>query len=490
MNDILEILKKNVFWIICGVVFLISVGLFISATLAASENQESFGKIKSEYDTAQRLKRQVVSNETIRRLGINSKNAQKDYNNAKTAALISSDRRFLSNKIFPFVSQEDSTYYYKEFAEDYCSSISSPEKGFIKSLNGGGCLSTSEVEQIRNDYAKNTTPATGGTRSGYGQRAITGGSGGNANDRSGIDNIIDEAQIERSTKIAIYINTDSFCCYDYWDGHAGVENDPTTLPINSWFSQVAYWVQEDVVASIGKVNNKDVSVQNNPIKRVLEISFSGTPLTSTGTKSGRTGTQGGSRRSTGRQTNVNTSAVTSLRPSSQSFLPAYLKKTEAPAGSQSTLEGNMSSPWTKRSSNELADVVHFHVGVIVSTSHINSLVNALQSTKVSPDGKKRNQISVLDISTAPLNIESEKQAGYYYGRASLSVLRINCEYAFFKFKDATQYAKKMPTAVKDLFSDKKPGSAQKSSPGRSPRGHGMMPGMPRMPGMPGRPPRN
>jgi hypothetical protein len=120
-------------------------------------------------------------------------------------------------------------------------------------------------------------------------------------------------------------------------------------------------------------------------------------------------------------------------------------------------EGQITPPWTHRVSDSLVDVVHFETAVVIDTERINDFINVLQSEKTTPvvlsDGKTgtknwRNQITVLLISVDPIQVDSEKAAGYYYGSASLGVLRVVGEYIFFK----NGYDKYKPEIVKKMFS--------------------------------------
>ena len=70
---------------------------------------------------------------------------------------------------------------------------------------------------------------------------------------------------------------------------------------------------------------------------------------------------------------------------------------------------------------------------------------------------------MLDISTEPLDSESENMAGYYYGKASLVVLRLNCEYTFFKFN--SKYVDAKPEAVKEFIVNQKGNTSTRRSTG-------------------------
>ena len=109
----------------------------------------------------------------------------------------------------------------------------------------------------------------------------------------------------------------------------------------------------------------------------------------------------------------------------------------------------MVASWTGHVSDETAHVVHFELGVIIDTTQVIAFMNALQSLKEAGEINQRNQITVLEWQTEPLEIEKEKFAGFHYGSGSLTTLRLICEYIFFR----EGYAKHMPKPVTKLFEE-------------------------------------
>ncbi|MCF7957825.1 MAG: hypothetical protein K9M57_05180, partial [Phycisphaerae bacterium] len=163
MKNILEILKKNVFWILCGVVFLVSMGLFVSAMLNASENQKKFDEIKKQYDEAQRLEGEVVSNIELQLLESNANKASMDYKAAMALAMKTSSRPLLHERVFPSAPPASSALYYQEFAQSYCDSI----KEMMLFLNGGDRPSSQEEMKKQEEYTKNASTTGRGAGGGY-----------------------------------------------------------------------------------------------------------------------------------------------------------------------------------------------------------------------------------------------------------------------------------------------------------------------------------
>lgn len=320
------------------------------------------------------------------------------------------------------------TLYYQEFSKLYYQAID----GLIESVNGDDRPSDREENKIKQEY----TERTGGT---------TGSAGGGMNyARSGkktqTEKLIDALRKTRAENISIYASPDCFCCYTFWKERED-SDDKDQLMTDSWYSQVAYWIQQDVILSIDNINSKSATVQENPIKRLIEVSFGGVEA-GMGVR-GRTARGDKPRR-------VNGNIASRFRSNSQKLLPEYVTSEEGDDENPTVYFGNISEPWTGHVSDNLADVVHFEVGVIIDSTRMVDFINKLQEIK--DDGIKRNQITVLETQMEAVDIDAERTAGYYYGPASLTVLRLTCEYTFFKDqneKAKTGYEYYKPKPVKD-----------------------------------------
>ena len=434
----MNFIKKRLFLIGCVAAFLAGVGFFVPAMMINAGNMKDFSGIEAEYNkVSNTMARNAVHNNVLAKLQENRDRIHEDAQKVVLLAQQTSNRPLIYQKVFPKPWEESSKIiYYRNFADAYYKLI---DRFIGEYLGGGPRPSPAEEEKIREEYRK--TSVDGGR--GMGGAFSTGASRTSmAETPEAI--LIDELRRDRAGQINVYVSPDSFCCYDYWKNHGGTGNAEALL-MDSWFTQVAAWIEEDVVLSINQVN-RGASVLKNPVKRLIEISFAGGPATPSGDRATTSSTR------TGTVSRQQESLVGRREQNSESYLPDYVirKSSSGSREEQEVLTGTLTTSMTKRASDELIDVVHFELAVIVDTTAVIDFINALQSLKhdrQDPDRYKRNQITVLEYVLEPVDVEQEIVAGYHYGPASLGVMRIVCEYFFFK----SGYEKYKPEPVKDLF---------------------------------------
>jgi len=467
--------------------FLVGVCLMVLGTMVRADNLKELAKIEAEYKNMSSLRSRVVHENVLSKLKKNAEDAQSDAARVAEIAGQSSKRPLLFKEVFP-EPKESQTLFYEYFAENYCRAID----GFVQQLNGGDRPSTTEIDRLLQDHRERSGGVSGTGSLGGGRYSPS------MSDRSSPetleDKLISGLYLSRAKKVSCYVNPDAFCCYDYWKSHPDGPRD--TMLLDSWFTQLAAWIQEDVVLSINQLNRVEASVLENPVKRLIEVSFggaeAGTMMTGGATVTSRSSESAGkpsglpfpagvpgignpSRLGSGFQYDGYGGGNAAARhdANSGSRLPGYVMfqksvgmgvpgvpgmpmTTTMPgsvgtaSGSEGSLTGTMTTPLTDRSSNDLIDVVHFEVAVIIDSTRINDFTNALQDIKYSaddPESSKRNQITILKLQIDPVDMEAEKTLGYRYGVASLSVLRLVCEYVFFK----AGYEAYKPEPVKKLL---------------------------------------
>lgn len=539
----MNFIKKYLFFLICLVVFLLGIIMFTFGMMISSGNAKENRKIESQYKKATKLSRKVIHQNVLDRLENKARQARVDQKAVEAKARKTTSRPLLHQNVFPTPPGQSSVIYYRQFAQQYCLAIDI----LMGMLNGSDRPSEIEEKNVLENYDKGKSKRRdySGDNLGY---------GGNMNfprrgSRRGTqDNpLIEELRRERAKQISIYANPDSFSCYDYWRDHQGeADGGRDILMLDSWFSQIALWIQEDVITSVGQVNRQSASVLQNPIKRLIEVSFCGVKTfdSRSSMRRGRFDRQIAQRRQVG----------------SEHVLPDYVLSEKGTPGQADIMSGNITTPWTKRASEDLVDVVHFEVAVIIDSTHMIEFINSLQGMKnnygasaiidfidalasmkhyraseitdfvqslesmnnddattiidfinnlqkmkshkasaiiafvnamgnlldanapeiiafvQSLQGRdniaeaariidfintlesinnqaadpKRNQITVLETQWEPVRIQVENENGYYYGSASLTVLRLLCEYSFFK----VGYEQLKPKPVKKLLEDK------------------------------------
>jgi len=211
--------------------------------------------------------------------------------------------------------------------------------------------------------------------------------------------------------------------------------------------------------AIAEINADSKSVPTSHIKRLIEISFQGISVGTSGTTVNTRYTSATPSRFT--STTLNLGAARRVG-GSELFLPEYVHQPNVTApgsitsGSKVENVGQIAASWTQRVSGELVDVVQFEMGVIINTIKIGDFINALQSEKFTKmnltdsthsNQFRRNQITVLQIMIEPIEADLEKESGFYYGPGSLAVLRLVGEYVFFK----SGYGASMPKIVKEIL---------------------------------------
>jgi len=468
----MNFIKKHlVLIIITSVVIMVGMGLFVFGKMKDSANKKKLSQIKSDYSQAAGLAKEVVCQNVLDSLRTNVQLAQDDEKRVTEIARQTSKRPLLFEKVFPAPAEVSSARsYYNQFGQQYCQAI----ENLLVVCRSGDRPSAIEEQKVLDSYkgsassegagssrtdtrATTAVPPGGATMPSEMPRGMSEGAArtmGNpaaalTNLKSSEQRLVDELRRKRAQSISVYANTDALCGYGYWQGHPGT-GEPETLSLNSWFSQLSYWIQQDVVLSVAKINDNSKSVLENPVKRLVEIGFAGATAGAPSVR--RDSTSAGSE-------------TTATRKSNPDNLPQYVIRSPGASGPDAAAgppAGAITSPWTGRAGDELIDVVHFSVSVIVDTTRMADFINALQSEKYDADNaNRRNQITVLDMRVEPLDVEVEQAAGFHYGPGSLTLLRLNCEYFFFK----SGYEEFKPEAVKKLFLGQEAQSPQRGELG-------------------------
>lgn len=425
----MDFIKKRLFLICCILIVLLGVGIFLSGMMVASDNRVERDNIETLYESIPPLTNRIVRDEELTQIEKIARLVENDRDTIYTLAWQTTNRPCIYEEVFPELDNEDfRIFHYAEFGKKYCRLIES----FLRDLNAGDSPSDAEEEKKRLEYQESL--------SGVGSQDYT----RQVRDTENIQILLENLRMERSQQIAIYATTDSFCCYDHWKSQP--MGDKKTMLLDSWYTQLAAWIQEDVVQAISQINGSSQSVSDSPVKRLIEISFGGAKAASVSPRKSASSTyqkteKGGAPRHF---------------EGSEYNLPAYVLKSKTERSDSDVLVGEMAPSFTKRACDDLVHVVHFELAVVIDSTKIADFINTLQSEKYTltpqTDGtllkqNKRNQITVIQLDIDPIDIEAEKNAGYYYGPASLKVLRIIGEYIFFQ----KGYQKYIPQPVREII---------------------------------------
>ncbi len=432
--------------LICCLVVLAGIGIFVPGYMKAGENAQARKKLETTLSSVPgaRSAARGLNDQVYARFTENGNLANQDLKvvlekAAQTSArpLICSDPR---EEVFPDLRSGNPIIYYRNFSNNYLKVV----EDYLVQMNAADRPSEHEEEKVRLDYQKNIV----GEKN---TRSIAPGGGGMMDmgmdmgmgmampgrtrvaEDSPAQKLVNELRRQRSESITVYANKDCFAAYNYWETQPNLEK-PIML-MDMWFTQLAAWIQQDVVNAVKLMNGESQRVADSPLKRLIEVSFNGAEV-----DSGKGGAS--SRR-------ADTGVVAPRRAGSMNSLPDYVIGAQGAEADVSMAAGIMTYPWTKRVGDDLIDVVHLEIAAIIESTAVNDFINALQTGRLRPDQDpvQQSQITVLQMTLDPIDPEAEKNAGYYYGPGSLVTLRMICEYTLFK----SGYSDIMPADVKALF---------------------------------------
>ncbi|MFA6175897.1 MAG: hypothetical protein WC765_04895 [Phycisphaerae bacterium] len=404
--DIAKILKKNIAIIIPAAIAFVAVLLFIPTAMMRgkiSENLEQSQRLAQEVDSTLYS---VVSEKQHELVKAYEDLHEQDSNDIHNLAVQTTQRELLSYKIFP-EPNETSSQIFNEFKQSYTAAFAT----LIKDMNALDAPSDAEIKKEAGASGQNIE---------LGERGRTTSS---AADKSNTQ-IIDIVCKRRGEEVPVYANPQVFSGYGFWDGweYFGMENAVR----DCWYSQMAYWIHRDIVDSINSINKGSASVSQSSVKRLLGIRFESADAAAVGS----TGTAG----------SVNATE-----------LPQYVIQ----GG------GQLCSAWTKRTSGEKIDIVHFSVAVVIRANDVLKFMDALCSEKehyfAGYDGQlerqkfKHNQITILQSNIDSVDRQNADHLRYRYGQDAVVHLNLICEYLFNRegydaIKPKTVAAQLNPTA--------------------------------------------
>ncbi|MBE0534495.1 MAG: hypothetical protein IH624_02415 [Phycisphaerae bacterium] len=319
-------------------------------------------------------------------------------------------RELISYRIFP-KPLDKSQQVFDEYAARYRAAIEQMVRG-MKAMEA-----PSEME-IRDEIGESS-----GARSAYAANAY---SRSPSASRPGQGDTARQAMIDavcarRAEQIAVYANPTVFKWYEYWGDFKFPGEDLAVT--DCWNSQLAYWIYEDVAASINGLNAGSANVYASPVKRLLGVTFSqeaGYPEA----RGAYTGARGYGRGDYGE----------SYSGAMRGDAPEYIRVAE---GGQLGV-----AAWTARICNEDIDVVHFSVAVITASSAVMPFMKELCSAKAhtwraglinengAPQTGQHNQITILKSEVIPVDPLAAENASYRYGDEAVVRLNLVCEYLF------------------------------------------------------------
>jgi hypothetical protein len=323
-----------------------------------------------------------------------------DVNAIENLVKGTTQRELLCYNIFPDTN-ERTTQLYEEFSHKYRSGLDT----MLKSVKAGTAPTWSDIgEAMRKAGQRQVSPEMMAS----GQRKI-------------FDNLCQE----KAQAADVYASQMDIAGYTYWDGWKFENRDAAYR--DCWYWQLGYWIVEDVMTTIREMNKGSTCVLDAPVKRLMNMDF----------VLGRGAGRAFIRRGTIMQQNRGGGKAGDN--------PIYV------TGANDA----MTAPCTGRYCNEQFDVVHFDVRVVVEAKSAMAFMKQLCTAKShefrgwknnEPLQKlEHNQITILETSTVPVDLQTPVHNIHRYGDAPTVELDLICEYLF----DKPTYEGMKPKQVKD-----------------------------------------
>ncbi len=189
-----------------------------------------------------------------------------------------------------------------------------------------------------------------------------------------------------------------------------IPQEPTTVPtlpaLFDW--QWRFWIKQDILMALREANEPYDSVLDGPVKRLVSMQVIDEPAPAA--RSGPPASGGGfgpSSAGPGRR-----------RGSSRSSSGRTAVATPAAADPSQEVPLDFSVSFTGRTSNPLYDVRHVQLSIVVDSSRIPEVLDALV---------RYNFITIINTQLDVVDSFSEVKDGYYYGGTPVSKLTLELE---------------------------------------------------------------
>jgi len=405
----MDFFKRYSALLLPGGLVVFAMVLFVPTWLISRSIQSQMDNSISLARKIQSLKQRAVSR---RQWEVEKKYQQKhgeDANAIATLAMQSSQRALLSYKIFPG-PKSSSAQLFKEFEDNYVSGI----EGLIRQINGKDSPTEQEIRLLL---------GTSDQKSRRGRVKFRG---------SGTDQQIRESfYCNRAESISIYANPAGLSGYEFWQDYKYLDSDKAVE--DCWYFQLAYWIQQDIIDTIERLNGRSGSVYTSPVKHLLGINFNGTEGDGKKDKTDR---------------------------------PRYVVSED----------GMLTASLTKRVCDDDVDVVHFSVAVVVRSKAVLAFMRELCSEKEHTfkgyDGKsaehkfKHNQITILESDIELISRDTKVNTNYRYGDDAVVRLNLVCEYIFNRSGYDAIKPKSVKKALGQLEEEKTKGKKPRRRRGR------------------------
>jgi len=304
------------------------------------------------------------------------------------------------NVIFP-KPLDSSAQVFHEFGRRYRASIE-------ELLTGVRALDAPSEAEIRAKTGAAAPPTTGPR---YALGTVR-------NDAPSKDPMVDALCLSRAQEISVYAHPTAFAWYDFWEKYT-FAGERQALE-DCWDAQVALWIYQDIVDTIGKMNGTGSTVSASPVKRLLGVSFSGPVITGSSDRVSMGYTRLGQIGSAGAMRDIPNYVTASLASNFPIVSP------------------------TGRVGSQDVDIVHFAVSVLVDNRYVLAFQKELCSEKTHSyrvdflqsgekvENARHNQVSILQSDLRVIDAQSAEHDLYRYGKGAVMQLDLVCEYQFYR----------------------------------------------------------
>jgi hypothetical protein len=425
VKEKLSVFRHNLSLLVPIIIAIVAVILFIPTRLISSKLREQIAK--ESIGKARRLKSMdVVSSDRWKQEQQYQQAYENDANQIEKIMLQSTKRELLSYKIFP-KPKSTSVLVFEEFGQHYRKGLTE----MIDELNVTESPTETEIQRTLEQMTSTRSsrivdrgrfPATSSTPA---RTSLYGLYGGGRGRSEAEEKIVDEICRGKAKLGSIYANVSDLAGYDFWGEYkydAGIDQSTE----DCWYWQLGYWVIEDIIDTIEKLNSGSNSVLTSPIKRLMSVKFT---LGHTNVRTSRGGRRG------------------SMKKKDTGEKPTYVV----------SQENGLTIPCTERVCDDNIDVIHFNVTVLLASKDVLPFMQELCGAKEhkfrgyleqkAEETFKHNQITILESNINPVDHESIFHELYRYGEDAVVELDLICEYIFIK----ESYEKIKPEAVKETL---------------------------------------
>ena len=408
MDKILSFLKKYTSLLIPAGIVLVVVLVLIPTVLIGRSVEEKMDESIRIGRNVDNLRSRAHSEEDVKMMKSFQDAYEADAEAVENLAKQTTQRELVSYDIFP-EPKDESVQIYEEFGANFRTEV----EALLRRINARNAPTDNEIETEM--AARGTTGDY--NRSGRGRRSRSRTSRRRQDD--GAEKVRDLILKKRAQEMSIYATANIFDWYRFWEKYKFESRD--TAVENCWYSQLAFWVYEDVVETIKAINAAsragvadDMGVLTSDVKRLVGVNFQ--KHADYYDDSARSGYGG-----------------YSMSENAFADNPDYVLDVE-----KESVFGIR--PWTGRVCDDTVDVIHFSMAVVINSQAVFPFIKELCSVKKHTfkgyDGKspeqtfERNQITVLQYWQEPVDMLSANHDRYRYGNSGVVKLSLTCEYIF------------------------------------------------------------